>query len=69
MTPGDPEFVRLNTRRHELIRRKHLGGGISADEDAELEDLQKRVGDAINAAFPPPNIDEILERFRAQHPS
>jgi hypothetical protein len=58
-------FDAKNQRRVELIHKKHLGGGLTVEEDVELETLQKWVGDYVNKRHPIDfSVIEELERYR-----
>ena len=39
--------LKWNERRAELIRKKHLGGGLTAPEELELERLQVRALESV----------------------
>ncbi len=45
-------FTPLNRRRHELIVRKHEGGGLADDEERELEMLQTVCGAMVRFRHP-----------------
>ena len=48
-----PEWSRLNRRRGELIFKKYPGG-LTPDEEAELERLQAITSEVIERTFPRP---------------
>ncbi len=55
------EFDRKNERRFVLIQRKHRGG-LSSEEEAELQQLQKELRAHVDARFPLPPVDpELLQ--------
>jgi hypothetical protein len=61
---GTEEWGLMNRRRSELIRKKNRQG-LTADERAELERLQRLCFAAIDERFPPPVVDEEgLKRLR-----
>jgi len=47
-----------NDRRQNLILQKHQGGGISEDQEQELEMLQKVAEAIMEFASPPPPVCE-----------
>ena len=61
---GTEEWSLMNRRRSELIHKKNRQG-LTPDEQAEFERLQRLCLSAIRERFPPPAIDEDgLERLR-----
>jgi hypothetical protein len=61
---GTEEWGVMNRRRSELIRKKNRQG-LTAEERAEFERLQRLCFAAIDERFPPPPIDEEgLKRLR-----
>lgn len=58
-------FDAKNQHRAELIHKKHLGAGLSAEEDAELEKLQKWTGDYVDKRHPIDfSVIEEMEQYR-----
>lgn len=53
---GTPEYLRLNRRRGELIHQKYMGGGLTADDEADLDRLDRIVGAAVDRRFPRPQF-------------
>jgi hypothetical protein len=61
---GTERWGLMNRRRSELIRKKNRQG-LTADERAEFERLQRLCLSAIREKFPPPVADEDgLKRLR-----
>jgi hypothetical protein len=61
---GTEEWGVMNRRRSELIRKKNRQG-LTAEERAEFERLQRLCFAAIDERFPPPVVDEDgLKRLR-----
>ena len=61
---GTEEWGAMNRRRSELIHKKNRQG-LTADERAEFERLQRLCFAAIDERFPPPIVDEEgLKRLR-----
>jgi hypothetical protein len=61
---GTEEWGLTNRRRSELIREKKRPG-LTAEERAEFERLERLCFAAIDERFPPPVVDEDgLERLR-----
>ena len=57
------EFRILNERRGALIDKKYLGRWLTPNEEAELERLQKIVGDYVNEHCPMPELPkDLLDR-------
>jgi hypothetical protein len=63
-TIGTEEWGLMNRRRSELIRKKYRQG-LTAEEQAEFERLQRLCFSAIREKFPSPPVDEDgLKRLR-----
>jgi hypothetical protein len=61
---GTEEWGLMNRRRSELIRKKYRQG-LTAEEQAEFERLQRLCFAAIDERFPRPVVDEDgLKRLR-----
>ncbi len=62
--PGTEKWGLMNRRRSELIHKKNRQG-LTAEEQAEFERLQRLCFAAIEEKFPPPVVDEDgLKRLR-----
>ena len=65
-----PEFLPKNTRRIALIHKQCFGGGLTPEEDAELEQLNCEVEVMIEAAFPLPKATpEYIAFLKRRHGS
>lgn len=64
--PGTPEWGRMNQRRGELIDKK-VYSSLTAAEEAELEELQRKTREAIDQAYPlPPSDLAALRRLEEE---
>src|SRR5579883_2263419 len=64
--PGTPEWGEMNRRRGELIRKK-VQSGLTPEEQAEYEYLQKASLAAVDKAHPRPPVDLAgLQQFEAE---
>jgi len=60
---GTPEWGRMNQRRAALIRKKNRQG-LSPEEQAEYERLQRLSREALEAQFPRPSLSVDADRGR-----
>ena len=58
-----PGFSALNNRRGELIHKKHLGGGLSQDQERELAMLQGVTGLMLEYKHPLGPAMDRLEKI------
>jgi hypothetical protein len=64
--PGTPEWGKMNQRRAELIDKK-VYSSLTAEEEAELEELQRKTREAIDKAHPlPPSDLAALRRLEEE---
>jgi hypothetical protein len=56
---GSPEWAVKNVRRSDLIRKK-IRGGLSSEEEIELEKLQAQSLDLLQKAYPRPPVDSSV---------
>jgi hypothetical protein len=64
--PGTPEWGRMNQRRAELID-KQVCSSLTAAEEAELEELQRKTREAVDRAHPlPPSDLATLRRLEEE---
>lgn len=66
LVPSEEEFKRLNNRRHDLIDKKYLGGGLTPEEEAELQQVEIPVCAYVDFhhPLPPINIEYLKELAR-----
>ncbi len=68
----DPDVVEArNARRMEMIDRKYLGGGISPQEQEELDTLQSEFERRRDELFPPPTamldaLEKLADELEAE---
>lgn len=65
--PSEEEYLRLNQRRGELIHQKYSTGGLTPEEEAELQRVEVPVLAYVNFhhPLPPVNLEYLKELARA----
>ena len=58
-----PNWRKRNRRRCELIHKKYQGGGLTSDEERELESLQAWMGEWMRRHFP--RDTSVLDEMKA----
>lgn len=60
MTRTTKLFRTLNKERQTLIEKKFKGGGLTEQEEKQLEELSQKCGEELDKTHPLPDCDGLL---------